>query len=83
MGAREHAVQQRHAVAHGEERHVERHVLHPVEEEDDAHEEEQMVVAGHHVLGAEIQERHQAALFHEGAIGGRDAVRDGRRDVER
>ena len=32
-------------------------VLQPVEKEDDADEEEQMVVAGDHVLGAEIHER--------------------------
>ena len=45
-----------------------------VEEEDDAEEEQQVVVAGDHVLGAEVEERHQAALLHEGAIRGRHAV---------
>ena len=31
-------------------------VLHPVEKEDDTEKEEYVVVAGHHVLGAEIKE---------------------------
>ena len=57
-----------------EERDVEADVTQPVEEEDDAEEEQQMVVAGDHVLGAEIQERHQAALLHERLVGGRDAM---------
>ena len=32
-------------------------VLQPVQEEDDADQEEQMVVAGHHVFGAEVEKR--------------------------
>ena len=34
-----------------------------------------MVVAGDHVLGAEVEKRHQAALLHERAVGGGDTVR--------
>ena len=55
--AAEHARQQRHAVAEREQADVEHHVLEPVEKEDDADEKQQVVVAGHHVLGAEIHER--------------------------
>ena len=36
-----------------------RDVLQPVEEEDHAEQEQDVVVAGHHVLGAEIDERQQ------------------------
>ena len=43
-------------MADGEERHVEPDVLQPVEEEDDAEQEQDVVVARHHVLGAEIDE---------------------------
>lgn len=41
----------------GEQRDVGRDVSHPVKEEDHAEEEQKMVVTGHHVLGAEIEER--------------------------
>ena len=41
----------------GEQGHVDPDVLHPVEEEDHAEQEQDVVVARHHVLGAEIDER--------------------------
>lgn len=39
--------------------HVEADVLHPVQEEDDAEEEKDVVVPGHHVFGAEVDEGQQ------------------------
>ena len=57
MDAAEHAAQQRHAVPDREQADVQEDVLQPVEEEDDADQEQQVVVAGHHVLGAEIHQR--------------------------
>ena len=38
---------------------IDTYVLHPVEEEDHAQQKEDMVVSRDHVLGAEIQERHE------------------------
>jgi hypothetical protein len=79
----EHAGQERHAVAQREEAHVEHHVPHPVEEEDHPHQEEDVVVAGEHVLRAEIHERpdRRAAVRQEerGVVLG-DAVRRERLD---
>ena len=40
---------------------------------------EQMVVAGHHVLGAEVHERTESARLEKGAVGGRHAMRRQRR----
>ncbi len=40
-----------------EQADVEQHVLQPVEEEDDADQEQQVVVAGDHVLGAQVHQR--------------------------
>ena len=55
----EHPEDHRRGVPDGEERDVERDVLRAVEEEDHAGEEQEVVVAGHHVLGAEIDEGDQ------------------------
>src|SRR5262245_11558917 len=52
--AAEHPGEQRHAMADGEQTHVQKDVFESVEKEDDADEKQQMVVAGHHVLRAEI-----------------------------
>ncbi len=57
VNAAEHAEQQRRAVPDREQADVQEHVLQPVEKEDHADEEQQMVVAGDHVLGAEVQQR--------------------------
>src|SRR3546814_475592 len=59
MDAAEHAVQQRQTVADSEQGHVDAHVAHPVQEEHHPEQEQQMVVAGHHVLGAEVHEHQQ------------------------
>src|SRR3546814_16135436 len=63
--AGEHTEQHRRRMADREKRHIKADVLHPVEEEDHTEEEEQMVVAGDHMLGAEIDERPEedAAAF--------------------
>ena len=53
----EHAEQQRRAVPDGEQRDVERDVFEAVQEKDHAGEEQQMIVARHHVLGAEVDVR--------------------------
>ena len=83
--ASEHADEQREAVAHGEETHVGDDVLQPVQKEDDADEEEQMVVAGDHVLGAQIHQRTDRrtveTLEIHGVLAG-DAVRVERRRAE-
>jgi hypothetical protein len=57
--AQERSEQKRRRVADREQRHVRRDVLHAVQEEDDADEEEEVVVAGDHVLRAEVRERHE------------------------
>ncbi len=57
--ARQHAGQQRDRVADGEQRHVDADVAQPVQEEHDAQQEQDVVEPGHHVLGAEVRERHQ------------------------
>ena len=57
VDAAEHAGQQRDAVAEREQADVEDDVLQPVEKEDHADQEQQVVVAGDHVLGAEVHER--------------------------
>ena len=51
------AKQHRNRVAEREEAHIEPDVLEPVEEEDDAKQEQDVVIAGHHVLGAQVDER--------------------------
>ena len=43
----------------GEQGDIEPNVLHSVKEEDHAEKEQQVVVAGDHVLGAHVDERHQ------------------------
>ena len=58
MQTGEHAEQQRGAVPDGEQRHVQRDFFQSIQEEDDAGEKQQMIVAGDHVLRAEIDERH-------------------------
>jgi hypothetical protein len=76
----EHARQQRHAVTDAEQRDVQRHVAEAIEKEDDAENEQEMVVARHHVLGAEIQERehlHALVLCDELGILAGNAVRLG------
>jgi hypothetical protein len=50
------AQQHRHRMADGEDADVDGDVLHLVEEEHDAEQEQDVVVARHHVLGAEIDE---------------------------
>ena len=54
--AAEHAQQQGRAVTHREQRHVGDHIAQSVQEEDNAGEKRQVIVPGHHVLGAEIDE---------------------------
>jgi len=73
----EHTAEERDAVPQGEQADVQQHVLQPVEEEDDADEKEQMVVAGHHVLGAEIEEwsdRDAVDRLHEVGVTRGDAM---------
>ena len=85
VDAAEHAREQRDAVAEREQAHVEQDVLHAIEEEDDADQEEQVVVAGHHVLGAEVEERHDRRAvdtLHEHRVARRDAVGPGHRGHE-
>ena len=55
MDPAQHAGQQRDAMAQREEADVQHDVLQLVQEENHANEKHQMVVAGHHVLGAEIE----------------------------
>lgn len=65
-------------MADGEQRDVDADVLQPVQEEDDAQQEEQVVVAGHHVLGAQVRERHEqhaGALLDVPRVAPRHAVR--------
>ena len=57
MNAAQHSCKQRDAVPHSEEAHVYGHILHAVQEEDNAHQEQQVVIARHHVLRAQVQER--------------------------
>ena len=65
MRAAQDPIQQRDAMANGEERHVDAHVAQPVEEENDAKQKQQMIVAGDHVFGAEVDVRNQ---LHPGAL---------------
>ena len=55
--------EQRDAVAEREQADVQHDVLQPVEEEDHADQEQQVVVAGHHVLGAEVHQRTDGAAL--------------------
>jgi hypothetical protein len=48
---------QRDAVTNGEKAHVLDNIFQPIEEEYDANKEQNMIVASHHMLCAEIQER--------------------------
>src|SRR3989304_4456229 len=51
------AGQQGQAVPQREQADVQQHVLQTIEEEDHPHQKQQMVVARHHVLGAQVHER--------------------------
>ena len=80
--AAERTDEQRHAVPHREQAHVEKMSLMLVEEEHDADEEQQMVVSGDHVLGAEIHQRADRGgvqRLQEQAIPIRNTMRLGRR----
>jgi hypothetical protein len=57
--AAQHAVEQREAVAHREERDVRADIAHAIQEEHHAEQKQQMVVSRNHVLGAEIHEDDQ------------------------
>ena len=78
--AGQHAEQQRDRVADREQRHIDADVLQPVEEEDHAEQEQQVVVAGHHVLGAEVDERDQRSpdLLDVALVARGDAMRESR-----
>ncbi len=68
-------------MAQREQADVERDLAEPEQEEDHAHQEQQVVVAGHHVLGAEVEEGDRvrpARRRHEGRVGSADVVRQGR-----
>ena len=61
-------------------------VLQPVQKEDDADQEQQMVVAGDHVLGAEIHQRtdrRTVESLQEHGVLARDAMRARRRGTSR
>ena len=63
---RQDTEKQRGRMADREQRHVDSDVLQPVEEEDDAEKKEQVIVSGHHVFRAEIdegQDQRSAALL--------------------
>ena len=69
--------QQGRRVTDGEHGHVDADLLHPVEEEDHAEEEQQVVVAGDHVLGAQVDERqedHAGGLLDVALVAVGDAV---------
>jgi hypothetical protein len=55
--AAKHAGQERDAVADRKQAHILDDLFEAVQEEDDPDQEHQMVVAGHHVLGAEVEKR--------------------------
>src|SRR6516165_3266496 len=78
MDPAQNAGQQSNAVTQGEQADVLHDVLEPVQEKDHPHQEGQVVVPGHHVLGAQVQ---------EGGDGGAAVRRDERsvslRDVMR
>ncbi|MCY1299650.1 hypothetical protein D9M70_491880 [compost metagenome] len=61
----QHPEQQGDRVAEREQRDIQPNILEAVEEEDHPEQEQQVVVAGDHVLGAHVHERHQqhAAAF--------------------
>src|SRR5437762_10237651 len=57
MNAAQNAREQRNAVTDCEQANVENNVLDPVKKEDDPDEESQVIITGHHVLRAQINER--------------------------
>ena len=78
----QHPGQQRDAVADREQADVEHHVLEPVEKEDHPDQEQDVVVAGDHVLRAEVQERRDGRTLdalHERRIAARHRMGDSRR----
>ena len=78
MDAAQNARQQRRAVPDGEQADVENDVLQPIEKENHADQEREMIVAGHHVLGAEIDEgSNRSALIrlNKGGVSLRHIVR--------
>ena len=86
MNAAERAAEQRETVPDGEQADVEQDVLEAVEEEDHADEEQQVIVARHHVLGAEIHEGKRIGSARggdEGCIRAADGVGKRRRRDQR
>lgn len=74
----QNAEQQRGRMANGEQRHIDADVLHPIKEEDDAEQKQKMVVAGHHMLGAQINEgpeQHTAAFLNVPLVSLGDVMR--------
>ena len=55
----EHAVQQRRAMAHGEQRDVDPNFAHAIQEENHAEQKQQVVVSRNHVLCAQVHKRDQ------------------------
>lgn len=73
----QHPQQQGHAVADGEQGHVNADVAHAVQKEHHAKQEQQMVVPGDHVLGPQVGEQQQVAagvLLEKGLVLSRDPV---------
>src|SRR5687767_14957103 len=54
--AADRSCEQCDAVPNGEEADIKKDILQPVEEEDHADQKQQVIVAGHHVLGAEVHQ---------------------------
>ncbi|MCY1415170.1 hypothetical protein D9M71_306420 [compost metagenome] len=76
----QHAGEQGERVAEGEQGDVQSDVLQAIEEEDYPDQEQQVVVAGDHVLGAEVdegQQQHPAAFLDEALVAFGHAVSQG------
>ena len=76
----EHTDEQRDAVSQRKQADVLDDVLQFVEEENDAHEEHEVVVPGHHMLGAKVEEganRGAVNQLQEPGVAFRHAVREG------
>ncbi len=58
VNIRQYARQPGDAVAYGKHGYIERDVLKTVQEKDHAQNEQKVIVAGHHVFGAKVHERH-------------------------
>jgi len=69
-----------------EQRHVDPDLFHPVEKKDHAREKQEMVVARHHVFGAEIEKGddvHPCDFLNVSLVTQRDGVREGHVGPER